>query len=139
MPAIQDEASGWYQGWYFDLRLEEELARSARHHLPLTLLVLYVSEVNSSRDRWLLNELLSDAARRKLRRTDIPAKFESDEYVVLLPQTAPHQAGVVIKRLATAFAPYHVAFGVASFPEDGEEAEQILAEAELRAHIADMT
>ena len=134
LPAIKDEGSDWYQGWYFDLRLEEELARAKRYNLPLSLLRIYlIGPAVKERDHNLLNELLSDVVSRKLRRMDIPAFLEGNEYAVALPHTNQQQAEVVAKRLTKAFAPYSVAAGVASFPQDGLQPEQLLVEAGQRA------
>ena len=36
-PAIYDAASNWYEGWYFALRLDEEIVRSRRYSHEMTL------------------------------------------------------------------------------------------------------
>ena len=48
LPPIYDKASHWYKGWYFELRLEEELARSIRYSLPLTLVSFYLTDIDNS-------------------------------------------------------------------------------------------
>ena len=63
LPAIIDRVSNWYQGWYFDLRLEEEIVRSSRYHLSLSLLILFVTDsAGGNTNERLLKELLSDVA-----------------------------------------------------------------------------
>jgi len=134
LPTITEPACNWYQGWYFDLRLEEEVARSIRYQLPLSLLVFFLTEPSEGKDDGrLLNELLSDIAMRKLRRMDIPAVLGDGEYAVSLPHTNLKQAEVVARRLAKWFKPFSVAYGIVSYPEDGQEPGHLLLAAEHRA------
>ena len=133
LPPIYDKDSNWYMDWYFDLRLEEEMARAARYQLPLSVVVLLRTEpTDSKQDGALLRELLSDIAVRKLRRSDIPAILAGRKFAVLLPHTNAGQADVVAKRLTKWFAPFSVATGIASFPEESEESS-LLETAEGRA------
>jgi GGDEF domain-containing protein len=132
--SILDEESGWYQGWYFDLRLEEEVARSTRYDLPLSLLVLRLTEpLTNAQDERLFRHVLSDIVERKLRRSDIPGLRGADEFATALPHTNRSQAEFVGKRLAKWFDPYRVDIGIASFPEDGREPEELLRVAKNRA------
>src|ERR1700704_6551994 len=104
--AILDSNTSWYKKWYFELRLEEEIARAIRHHLSLSILVILLPQkVERRRDRQLLNVLLSDIAARKLRRSDLPGLFNRGEYAVLLTHTTKQQAEVVAERLREAFLP----------------------------------
>jgi GGDEF domain-containing protein len=127
--------SGWFQGWYFDLRLEEEVARSVRHGLQLTVLVIILEHQNGHQDRQLLNLLLSDIAERKLRRSDIPGAIADRVYAVSLPHTTPAQAEVVASRLIRWFKPYTAAIGKASLPEDCQAAVELFQVAQERARI----
>jgi len=70
---------------------------------------------------------------RKLRRSDIPGVLRPDEFAVSLPHTSAAQADIVARRLAKWFEPFSVIFGIASFPQDGLEAENLLLHAEDRA------
>ena len=134
MPVIKDKDSNWYQGWYFDLRLEEELARCTRYDIPLSLIVFIIREpATSEANSRLLNELLDDIVVEKLRRTDLPGVLASNEYAVSLPHTLPAQANIVARRVAKAFAPFTIGTGLVSYPEDGAEPEQLLSLAEQRA------
>ncbi len=134
LPSIIEGTSGWYQGWYFDLRLEEEASRSARYGLSFSVVVCFLPESEDRKHgRRLLNELLSDIAARKLRRSDIPAILALDEFAVLLPHTSVSHAEVVAERLAKWFQPFEVGVGMAGFPEEGKEPDQLLMIAEQRA------
>jgi PleD family two-component response regulator len=134
LPVIKDQDSNWYQGWYFDLRLEEELARCTRYDVPLSVLVFVIREpVASEANSRLLRELLHDIVERKLRRTDLPAVLASNEYAVSLPHTPASHGSIVARRLVKAFAPFTVGMGLVSYPEDGKEPERLLDLAEQRA------
>ncbi len=134
--AIYDVATTWYLGWYFDLRLEEELVRAERHHIDASLLTLRVlDDIGGplSPERTELNNRLAEAAAAKLRRTDIPGILDDQQYAVLLPHTNKERAIVVAERLLKAMRPYRVVVGVAAFPEDGASPKELLAAAERQA------
>jgi GGDEF domain-containing protein len=134
LPPIYDEESLWYQGWYFDLRLEEEIARATRYRLPLALVVICIPVKALGQNRAGLSACLAEiATSRRLRRSDIPAVLTSNELAVFLPHTTPDQAENVVKRLARSLAAFQPAFGIASYPRDSEEPNHLLLVAEERA------
>src|SRR4051794_24834004 len=93
LPDIYHDQSHWYAGWYFDLRLEEELARAGRYELPVTLTVLFLTEPPKKRQ---LEDVLTGAAGlRLLRRSDIPGVLGDQECAILLPHTRADQANIV--------------------------------------------
>lgn len=71
-----------------------------------------------------------------LRRTDSVAFYGPTTLLVYLPQTAPDSARVYLRRLRGEFCEDHpqlrVEFGIASFPADGIEVEDLIERAELR-------
>ena len=137
LPVIRDGDSGWYQGWYFVLRLEEELVRCTRYHVPLSIMVFVIHEpVSDEANARLLRELLHDIVARKLRRTDLPGMLGTNEFAVSLPHTMAVQADIVMRRLIKAFAPFTLGVGLVSYPEDGDKPEPLLDLAEQRAIVS---
>jgi hypothetical protein len=132
LPPLYDEETEWYQGWYFDLRLEEEMSRAARYSLPLVVIAIYFGELPpfSSTD---FSQLMRQVKGRGLRRSDIPAVRDQRELLVCLTHTGPDRATSVIGRLRRAFGPFAPSIGLASYPDDGSHPATLLAIAENRA------
>src|SRR5687767_1691296 len=97
LPPIYAEPHPWYQGWYFDLRPEEELARSQRYGLTCSVLVL-ILQMTEGKD---LAGLLRSAALTRLRRHDIAARLTANELAICLPHTSGARAQIVADRLGT--------------------------------------
>jgi len=135
---IVDRETLWCRPWYLKMRVEEEVSRSVRFQLPLTVLVFRLSpSLVESHDRRLLNQLLMDIISRKLRRSDVPGLLNRNEYAILLTHTTPRQAESVVLRLMKAFEPFCPTVGSASYPKDTDDPERILLAARHRA-IAQM-
>jgi len=136
LPPIYDEATHWYQGWYFDLRLEEELARGKRYGIAVAVLVVLLPGPFNRQQAKDLNARLPDIAAKALRRSDIPALLEENEYAIALPHTSPQQAETVVRRLVKSFSGFAPIIGVAGFPDDSDDSAQLLLIAEHRAMSA---
>jgi two-component system, cell cycle response regulator len=86
-------------------RLKEEVARADRYGHPLACVMVDLDGVkainnrlgHAAGNRAIL--ALADAVREELRDTDFAARYGSDEFVVLLPQTSAQAAGLFAERL----------------------------------------
>ena len=87
---------------YFLQRADLELYRARRYGRPLTLSYIDLDnfkDVNDSlgHDRGdALLQSLGRTLRNMVRRTDLAARYGGDEFVLLLPETGPRQAGAAI-------------------------------------------
>lgn len=135
LQAIYDEKSHWYQEWYFELRLAEEIDRATRYGTPLALVVAFLTDDVKKNDRTLV-QILQSIAANSLRRSDIPGILGDYGYGLVLPHTTPEQAEAVITRLQKAFTPYTVALGTSSYPEDRSNVSELLTLATHRAATA---
>lgn len=107
-PQFVDRLTGLPARYWFDQTLSSELARSKRYHRPLSLVVLDVdhfsrlSRVHGEAygDRILVG--VAEILRSILRRTDHLARFEDDEFAVILSETGTAGAVTVGEKLRQA-------------------------------------
>ncbi len=132
------------------LQLDAELARSKRSDSPLTVLVLDMDGLKSINDQFGHlegNRVLSQVAaglKSACREYDYVARMGGDEFVVLLPGLRADDAQARIEHLRHVISSVGAglfpdrtltaSIGVASFPKDGTDAEQLLSEADRRMY-----
>ena len=132
------------------LHLDAELSRSRRGHTPLAVLVLDLDGFKQVNDRFGHLEgnkvLLAVATGLKsvCREYDYVARMGGDEFVVLLPNVEPGDVHTKIAQFREVVHEigrqmFHgsaltASIGVAHFPLDGEDAEELLAESDRRMY-----
>jgi len=142
--AFTDALTGLHNRAFFDQALRRELKRARRGARPLALLLVDVDDFKRVNDT--LGHTAGDRAlaalgrlvRRTLREIDLAARFGGEELVLLLPETAREGARIAAERLRLAVAEGFagdapagtVSVGAAATPEDGLEAEALLAAAD---------
>lgn len=148
--AVTDPLTGLYNRRLFAETFEKELNRARRYGLPLGLVVLDLhrfKEVNDKHGHPHGDEVLRAAAatlRKALRTSDSAFRIGGDEFALLLPQTDAEQALALSRRVETVFVeaiqPLHLSVGVsmdhgvATFPQDGEQSEQLIRVADERLY-----
>jgi GGDEF domain-containing protein len=124
---------------YLETRLNEEIKRSQRYRLPLSLLVVRISMTRADWNKWqeLTSEVLS-ASSRLLRTEDIFGHLDGPEFAVILPHTDQDAAEVVIKRLEAGLSAHAPAFGIAQVDRDSSTVAALLeaARADLDTRLA---
>ncbi len=132
------------------LRLDSEVARCHRNNEPLTVLVCDLDGFKQVNDRFghvAGNQLLRKVAagfQESCRSYDYVARMGGDEFVLILPacrhealerrMTELRQIGVAAGKEVTGLDILGVSIGDASFPDDGGDAEQLLATADRRMY-----
>ena len=132
------------------LQLDEELKRAAHDKRSLSIAVLDMDGlkmINDELGHLEGNRILGEVAKglqSSCRNSDYVARMGGDEFVVLLPGLDAdasvgriHQLRQVIARVgqgARLSSPLSASIGIACFPQDGEEAEQLLQEADKRMY-----
>ncbi|HOK00184.1 MAG: sensor domain-containing diguanylate cyclase [Treponemataceae bacterium] len=103
--SVRDLKTGLYNHGYFRLRLQDEIARSHRLHIPFSLIIMDVDRFKSFNDTYghlagdRVLEAIALTIRESLRVQDIPARFGGEEFTVLLPETDRAGAWLVAERL----------------------------------------
>jgi diguanylate cyclase (GGDEF)-like protein len=144
--AVTDPLTGLYNRRLFAESFEKELNRARRYGLPLGIAILDLhrfKEVNDKYGHPRGDDVLRAAAttlQKALRTSDSAFRIGGDEFALLLPQTDAAQALGLSRRIDAVFAetlkPLHLAFpvtvdhGVATFPQDGDQSDQLI-------HVAD--
>lgn len=148
--AVTDPLTGLYNRRLFGETFEKELNRARRYSLPLGLVILDLhrfKEVNDKYGHPRGDEVLRAAAstlKKALRTSDSAFRIGGDEFALLLPQTDAEQALALSRRVETVFIemlhPLQLAVGVsmdhgvATFPQDGEHADQLIRVADERLY-----
>ena len=148
--AVTDPLTGLYNRRLFSEGFEKELNRARRYGLPLGLVMLDLhrfKEVNDKHGHPGGDEVLRAAAttlKKALRTSDSAFRIGGDEFAVLLPQTDADQALALSRRIEAVFAetlqelPLSVTVsmdhGVATFPLDGEQADELIRVADERLY-----
>jgi diguanylate cyclase (GGDEF)-like protein len=148
--AVTDPLTGLYNRRLFSETFERELNRGRRYGSPLGLVVLDLhrfKEVNDKHGHPRGDEVLRAAAatlKKALRTSDFAFRIGGDEFALLLPQTDAEQALALSRRVETVFLemvpPLQLSVavsmdhGVATFPQDGEQADQLIRVADERLY-----
>jgi diguanylate cyclase (GGDEF)-like protein len=148
--AVTDPLTGLYNRRLFGEAFEKELNRARRYGLPLGLVILDLhrfKEVNDKHGHPRGDEVLRAAAatlKKALRTSDSAFRIGGDEFALLLPQTDAAQALALSRRVGTVFGESITQFqmgvsvsmdhGVATFPQDGDQADQLIRIADERLY-----
>jgi diguanylate cyclase (GGDEF)-like protein len=112
----RDPLTQLYNRRAFDRIFAGEATRFERYGRPLALLMLdldHFKDVNDRHGHEAGDEVLRHAARAAagcIREIDVAARFGGEEFVVLLPETAPAAALEVADRIRAAVAASHVSW-----------------------------
>ena len=143
--AITDEKTGLFNYRHFQKALRDELRRANRYNHTLSLLMLDVDHFKHYNDRWghprgdEVLALLAQIMRENIRDVDVPVRYGGEEFMVVLPETGKTEAAGMGERIRKAVREHDfiygeeqpegrltVSIGVATFPEDAQEAEAIV-------------
>jgi diguanylate cyclase (GGDEF)-like protein/putative nucleotidyltransferase with HDIG domain len=160
VPQLQEEArvdpkTGLFNARHFTAALNEELTRAARFERPLSLVMAdldLLRDINNTYGHLAGDAVLQGIAevfRAQLRHYDVPARFGGEEFAILLPETPSDQALEIAERIRRAVAertfdvetssePIRatVSIGVAAYPRDGADGNELIHEADLAVYRA---
>jgi diguanylate cyclase (GGDEF)-like protein len=149
--ATRDPLTGLFSRGYVDDRFAVELSRARRYNKGLTIAVIDADRFKSLNDTH--GHLAGDLALQKIgtllhdtfRQSDIAGRYGGEEFVVILPETDIMAAQQKLERLRQLVAGtlldvsaagekvrVTISAGLASYPQDGEDAAELFALADAR-------
>jgi len=157
---LADYLTGWHNRRYLQSRLREEVAVARRRNSPLAVLMIDLDRFKEVNDRF--GHVGGDTAIREvamridaqIRESDAAARFDGDEFALLLPGAGAAEAALVARRImqAVSSSPVQVgpgasqlitfSTGIAVFSPVDErvdvkaQAERLLAEADAALYRA---
>ncbi len=151
--ANTDALTGLHNYRYFYDRLEEEIARAARHDAMLAVAFFDLDKLKTVNDTYghlAGNEVLrrlGEIIGAQVRTEDVPARYGGDEFAIVMPDTPRDEAEKVVVRLMEILDQAEVelpdgrtirmpdlSWGVASYPLDGHTARELVDNADTRAY-----
>lgn len=151
--ATRDGLTGLYNHRHFRESLEREIRRSDRYHSPLSLTMMDIDNFkgyNDSLGHLEGDELLravADLLSKHARQIDIVARYGGDEFSIISPVTEKEQAAEMVKRIDQeivekffkankGYELVGMSYGVASFPQDAKDADELIKKADLALYEA---
>jgi diguanylate cyclase (GGDEF)-like protein/putative nucleotidyltransferase with HDIG domain len=160
IPKLQAEAridakTGLYNARHFATMVHEELGRAQRFERPMSLIMAdldLLRDINNTYGHLAGDAVLrgiADVFRQQLRHYDVPARFGGEEFSILLPETPAVEAYEIADRIRRAVAARRfdvetssepiratISMGVASFPRDGDDMNELVHQADLAVYRA---
>jgi len=135
--AYVDGVTGIFNRRYFELRIAEEVARSRRHSLVFSVIMVDIDHFKQLNDEFghlLGDEVLrqvSGILQQQLRKSDVLSRYGGEEFAIITPETSGESALAVADKLRRMVESWHfpgvprrvtVSAGVADFPAQGAHA-----------------
>jgi diguanylate cyclase (GGDEF)-like protein/putative nucleotidyltransferase with HDIG domain len=149
-----DPLTGLLNHRSFHQRLEEEIARADARSQQLSILMMDIDRfklLNDTHGHLAGDQVLRQVASllsAVVRRSDVLARYAGDEFVALLIGAGTAEAKAVAQRFRQALAehpyltpdqsavPIRLSFGIAAFPQDGHQVNELLAFADANLYRA---
>ena len=103
--AIKDPLTGLFNRRYFNEKIEEELSRARRTHLPVSLIYLDIDHFKKYNDQNghpmgdVLLKMFAQVLRQTSRKNDIVCRIGGEEFVIILPHTDKVGAAIKAEKL----------------------------------------
>ncbi len=151
--SVLDGLTGLYNRRYLEKRLAKEVSYSRRYSKTLTLLMLdidYFKKLNDTYGHQAGDHALKTVSAQlhdSLREYDIVARYGGEEFSVILPTTSKSKGAMIADRLRENIQnqkirhrdkdlPVTVSVGLASFPEEADGIETLMARADKSLYRA---
>lgn len=147
--SITDPLTHLYNRRYFNKRAKEEFLKAKRIGFPVSIMISdidsfknYVDTYEHPKGDIILSEIAS-VINSNIRESDVVCRFGGDEFAYLLPFTSSVEAVPLAERIKKSVSQYvslknsieepvhlTLSIGIASFPEHGQTAQEIISKAD---------
>jgi diguanylate cyclase (GGDEF)-like protein len=145
-----DQLTGLFNRRHLDATLEAELERARRDDTPLSVMMLDLDHFKAFNDRFghpegdALLRAVADLLRDQLRPSHTVARYGGEEFTILLPRSPRAEAVRIAESLRQRLAEVRGptgglmtgSFGIATWPEDGNGAADLIAAADAALYEA---
>lgn len=140
-----DGLTGVYNHRYFSALLSNELQTLRRYPGKLSLVMIDLDNFKSYNDTYghpAGDELLRKAAevfKKSVREGDVVCRYGGEEFVIVLFRTPKKGAEFVAERILSQvrlYLPVTVSMGIATYPEDAEDAQTLVEKADAALYQA---
>jgi diguanylate cyclase (GGDEF)-like protein len=147
--AIKDPLTGLFNRRFFNEKLEEEISRSRRTRLPVSLIYMDIDHFKKYNDQNghpmgdILLKMFAQVLKKTSRKNDVIARIGGEEFVIILPHTDKMGAAIKAEKLrrvieATSFphgekqplGKVSASMGVAEYPSHCHDPEGLVKAAD---------
>jgi len=148
--AVTDSLTGLFVRRYFLRRLQEEIIRAERYNKMVSIVMADLDHFKRINDRYghavgdKVLKSLGGFFQKSIRDVDTIARYGGEEFVVLLPDAGKEAALSLAERLRESLSrlqfedldPITMSLGVATYPEDGTDIEELIKKADAAMYAA---
>jgi len=148
--AVTDSLTGLYVRRYFMVKLQEEIHRAERYGKPLSVIMADLDRFKKINDTYGHDagdralKAISKFFQRNIRDVDAVARYGGEEFVMLIPDADQSAAFCLAQRLRKQLAkvnledlpPITMSMGIAAFPADGTDIEELIKNADAAMYEA---
>lgn len=152
--SMSDSLTGLFNRRYLEQTLDNEIARSQRHHYPVAVVMIDVDHFKSFNDQYghdagdvVLKEI-AQVLKDSVRGSDIVCRYGGEELISVLPETSlidavakAEELRIAIRRLNVTYGGQTLSritasFGVAVFPDHGSHQAKVIQAADVALYQA---
>lgn len=152
--SIRDSLTGLFNRHFMQISLERELARAARRKQPLAVFMMDLDHFKKFNDTYghavgdMALRTVAEIFKSNIRTEDIACRYGGEEFTIILPDmalpVAMERAESIRRAVAGLRLPvegqvlsgFSISVGVAVYPTDGEQGEQLLRNADMALYRA---
>ncbi len=148
--AVTDSLTGLYVRRYFMVKLQEELLRAERYNNILSIVMADLDRFKNINDTYghdagdRVLKAIGKFLQQNIRDVDVVARYGGEEFVIMIPEAAQDAAYILSERIRKQLAelklenmpPITISLGIATFPSDGRELEDLIKKADSAMYAA---
>jgi diguanylate cyclase (GGDEF)-like protein len=148
--AVTDSLTGLYVRRYFMAKLQEEIRRAERYNRVISIVMADLDRFKNINDTYghdagdRVLQAIGKFLQNNIREVDILARYGGEEFVMMIPEADQEAAYSLSERLRHNFSKIKfdnlpqitISLGVATYPFDGTELEDLIKKADAAMYAA---